>query len=118
MEVKNALIIDDEIDICMLLKNFLKKKNSDVECSTSLKDGILKFNEVQPDLLILDHNLPDGRGIDYISKFKEQHREKNSFKIIVMSAMSNLKDMALANGADFFIEKPISFSRLNDILKK
>ena len=114
-ELNNALIIDDEIDICMLLKNFLIKKSREVMYSTTLKEGLEKFREANPDLLILDHNLPDGHGIDYISKFKESHRGNNVF-IIVISAMSNLRNKALENGADLFMEKPISFSKLNEAL--
>ena len=113
MKIKSALIIDDEIDICLLLKNYLKKKCDNVSYSTALKDGFLKFQESSPDLLILDHNLPDGFGIDNIQKFK---KENSSLFIIVISAMSNLKTKALENGADVFMEKPISFNKLNDLL--
>lgn len=114
MRVRTALIIDDELDICLLLKNYLKKKNAQVSYATSLKDGFLKFKEINPDFLILDHNLPDGHGIENIAKFK---KENSSLFIIVISAMSNLKTIALEKGADFFMEKPISFVKLNELLE-
>lgn len=114
MKIFSALIIEDEPDICLLLTNFLKKKNVQVSFSTSLKDGMLKFKELNPDLLILDHNLPDGFGIDSISSFK---RENNSLFIIVISALSTLKATAINKGADFFLEKPISFCKLNELVE-
>ena len=114
-EINNALIIDDEIDICMLLKNFLRKKSREVSYSTTLSEGLKKFQASQPELLILDHNLPDGHGIDHIRKFKELSGLSKVY-IIVISAMSNMRSKALENGADLFMEKPISFSKLNDAL--
>ncbi|MEO5570440.1 MAG: response regulator [Bacteroidia bacterium] len=113
MKINSALIIDDEQDICLLLKNFLKKKTDQVSYSTTLKEGFSKFKQLNPDLLILDHNLPDGHGIDNIKKFK---KENKSLFIVVISAMSNLKSSALEKGADYFLEKPISFSKLNELL--
>ncbi|HKR04459.1 MAG TPA: response regulator [Bacteroidia bacterium] len=114
MKIKSALIIDDEVDICLLIKNFFIKKHTRVSFSTTLKEGLSKFKEINPDLLILDHNLPDGHGIENLSNFK---KENNSLFIIVISAMSNLKNKALENGADFFMEKPISFIKLNDLIE-
>jgi DNA-binding response OmpR family regulator len=113
MKIASALIIDDELDICLLLKNFLEKKTERVFYSESLKEGFLKFKELHPDLLILDNNLPDGQGIESIKKFK---KENKGLFIVVISAMSNLRSSALAKGADYFLEKPISFRKLNELL--
>lgn len=115
MVVENALIIEDEVDICLLLANFLKKKNKHVSVSNSLIGGLSKCREMEPDLLILDHNLPDGYGIEKISEFRKLN---SSICIIIISAMSHLKSRALENGADYFIEKPISFKKLNEIIDK
>jgi DNA-binding response OmpR family regulator len=113
MNAQSILIIDDEKELCILLENFLAKKSRAIDYSNSLEKGIQKFKTMNPDLLILDHNLPDGNGIDNISIFKKLN---NSLRIIIISAMSNLKNEALEKGADFFIEKPISFSQLKNIL--
>lgn len=113
MKLNNALIIDDEMDICMLLANFLKKKSRHVSYSNSLNAGLDKCREEAPDLLILDHNLPDGYGIEKIPEFR---KIKRPICIVVISAMSHLKNKAMENGADYFIEKPISFKKLDDII--
>lgn len=113
MSVDTALIIDDEIELCILVENFLTKKNKQATFSTNLKDGVEKFKKLRPNLLILDHNLPDGYGIENISVFKALN---NALQVIIISAMSHLKEEALQKGADYFLEKPISFSALNKIL--
>ena len=108
-----ALIIDDEEDICILLSSFLRKKNIDTHYSHSLKEGLEKLTDLKPTLLFLDNNLPDGSGIDSIPLIRNMSRR---LKIIVISAMTNLKEKAFANSADAFIDKPISFeSVLNQI---
>ncbi|MCW3103785.1 MAG: response regulator [Bacteroidetes bacterium] len=113
MNARNILIIDDEKELCELLENFLAKKAKSIDYSNSLENGVAKFKLMNPDLLILDHNLPDGNGIDNISLFKKLN---TSLRIIIISAMSNLRGEAMEKGADFFIEKPISFSQLKNIL--
>src|SRR4051812_3535389 len=106
MKVHNILVIDDEQEVCILLENFLKRKNQNVTTSTSLKEGLEKSKIINPDLLILDHNMPDGYGIDSIGEFKKMNA---SLRVVIISAMSNLKHEALDKGADYFLEKPISF---------
>jgi DNA-binding response OmpR family regulator len=113
MSSRNILIIDDEIEVCFLLESFLGRKNPQVAYSTTLKEGFEKCREIKPNLLILDNNITDGYGIDNISEFRKLNE---SICIIVISAMSNLKEEALEKGADFFLEKPISFSALDQIL--
>ena len=113
MNAQSVLIIDDEKELCLLLENFLAKKTRAIDFSNDLESGVEKFKKMKPDLLILDHNLPDGNGIDNISLFKNLN---SSIRIIIISAMSNLKTEALEKGADYFIEKPISFSQLKSIL--
>ncbi len=51
------LIIDDEQDYCMLMKNFLSTKGYDVTVSYSLKEGLELLYETKPAILILDNNL-------------------------------------------------------------
>jgi DNA-binding response OmpR family regulator len=113
MSRQSILIVDDEREVCLLLENYLTRKNKEVAYSTTLKEGFEKFREVNPSLLILDHNMPDGYGIDNISKFRELN---SSLRVIVISAMSNLKQEALDKGADYFLEKPLKLSTLNDII--
>ena len=113
MNIKHILIIDDETEVCTLLESYLSRRDKKTCSSTSLREGLEKFKQSVPDLLILDHNLPDGFGIENISTFKSLNP---SLTIIIISAMSNLKNEALQKGADYFIEKPISFSALSNIL--
>ncbi|MES2590584.1 MAG: response regulator [Bacteroidota bacterium] len=114
MDIRTILIIDDEIEVCLLLHKHLTKKNKNVAFATNLKDGIEKFEKMKPDLLILDNNLSKNScGIANIPTFKSINY---SSTIIIISAMHNLKKEALTMGADYFLEKPISFQTFQSIL--
>src|SRR5687767_745848 len=62
MSGKKVLIIDDEIDLCILLKNYLTKQDFEVVVSHKLADGLKEALDFSPDIIILDNNLPDSQG--------------------------------------------------------
>jgi DNA-binding response OmpR family regulator len=62
MSGKKVLIIDDEIDLCILLKNFLTKRHFEVMVSHKLSDGLEEALIFAPDIIFLDNNLPDSQG--------------------------------------------------------
>jgi DNA-binding response OmpR family regulator len=115
MKKESILIVDDEPEVCVLLGHYLERRDKKVMSSSTLHDALNKFEKLKPHLLILDHNMPDGFGIDTISKFKQLNATS---KVVIISAMSNLREKALENGADHFLEKPISFSSLNEIISE
>jgi len=62
MGKKKVLIIDDEVDFCLLMRFYLSKKNCEVSISHTLREGLgCVYNNV-PDIIFLDNNLPDGLG--------------------------------------------------------
>lgn len=113
MKVKNdcALVIDDEQDICMLLRSFLLRSFKRVETAHTLEGGYALAEKMHPDVIFLDNNLPDGMGILRIPDFK-----KTCKKIIIISAMSNLDAQAYSSGASAFITKPISFRDIQEVI--
>ncbi len=108
--MKRVLIVDDEVDLCLLIKNYLSKKNYEVYTAHTLSDGFRKLELLSPDVLLLDNNLPDGMG------WKEAetiHKKFPDLKLTLISAYQTPKDFT-ANMGDLVtvLEKPIS---LNDI---
>ena len=107
MSHSKALIIDDEADICFLLGNVLKQKNYEVVNSNTLKEGRNKLQELKPELLFLDINLPDGSSLGSIKGIRKDFPD---LKIVVMSAHDGNaeKKTAIQSGANFFLSKPLS----------
>ena len=73
MSKKKILIIDDEADFCMLLKSYFSGKQYEVYYSYSLDTGMKLLEEVRPDILFLDNNLPDGSGWNTAEQIMEKH---------------------------------------------
>ncbi|MBB3839902.1 DNA-binding response OmpR family regulator [Runella defluvii] len=110
---ERALIIDDELDTCLLLGMFLKKYGIVSMRAHSLADGLAKLTAEAPQLIFLDNNLPDGTGIDYIAQVRQQMPQA---KLVMMTAMSALREQALALGADGFVEKPLDVKKIASVL--
>lgn len=84
-----VLIVDDEMDICLLLKSLLKTKELNSSFVQTLNEAEVKFEETKPCILFLDMNLPDGNGIQRIETFKNKSPHTN---IIMMSAYDTAED--------------------------
>lgn len=115
------LLIDDDVQLCHILKNKFDKENIDsVICHTG-KDGISKALSVKFDIIILDCMLPDMSGIDILKKFLF---DKISVPVIMLTALGTLQDKlnGLGNGADDYIVKPFEFdelmARIHSVLRR
>lgn len=107
------LIIDDEKDLCVMLKSFLERQSYITEFAHTIKDGLSLAATFQPNLVFLDNNLPDGFGINHIGAIKSTAK---GTKIVVISAMTPSRDESIKNGVNAFIEKPINMAKIKSIL--
>ena len=111
----NALIIDDEIDICYLLSSILKKNNFKTAFVNKLDDAEFALKRDIPSVVFLDNHLPDGRGMDFIEFIKCNFPKS---KVVMISAHDSFldKQKALKNGADLFLAKPFSVDIINNAI--
>ncbi len=103
----NALIIDDEIDICYLLKSILRYKNIEADYVTSLQEAHRVLQGTDPQIIFLDNHLSDGLGVQNIRRIKKSHPDS---VIIMITAHDTATDRQLAyqEGVDYFISKPFT----------
>ncbi len=104
------LIIDDEQDICFLLKRQLRVNQYIVQDASNLTEGYIKFKEFEPDVLILDINLPDGNGAENAYKFKELY--KNASIILISADNDQLNNKFTNYNANAFLKKPFTIDQL------
>src|SRR2546423_9347528 len=110
-----VLIVDDEHDICFLLGRMFRKQNYIVAIANTLTDGLAQLIEIKPSILFIDVHLPDGSSLDVLKNIRKEHPH---VKIVVMSANDGASEQKLAidNGADLFISKPINKEVINQTL--
>lgn len=107
--IKNSkiLIVDDEVELLNLLKMVLTKEGfENIYTAQNGKDAIDLFENINPDLAILDVMLPDMEGYDICKII----RKTSNIPILFLSAKGEELDrvMGLAIGADDYITKPFS----------
>jgi len=112
---KKILVIEDEGEIGLLLNIILNEKDFELDYVKDLSSADEYLQKEQPSVIILDNKLPDGFGVDFISYIKKKYAD---IKIIMISGFASAKDVALANGADMFFEKPFTKDELNMSLNK
>jgi DNA-binding response OmpR family regulator len=100
------LIIEDEIELTRVLRSYLEQANFQVETATQGDSGLSLWSQKQPDLVILDLNLP---GMDGLDVAREIHRKADT-PIIMVTARVEETDrlIGLELGADDYITKPFS----------
>lgn len=100
-------IVEDDESISSLLKEYITKYGFDVRVANDFEDIMEAFNEFNPDLVLLDVNLPKYDGFYWCRKI----RQKSKVPIIFISARDSGMDqvMALESGGDDYITKPFYY---------
>lgn len=112
MNAKKVLIIDDETDLCILLKNFLIKQHYEVVVSHKLSDGLREALDFSPDIIFLDNNLPDSQGWTKAEWFLRELPMTNIFLISAYKFMPSFPD----NPRLTIIEKPLSLKTIEQLI--
>jgi two-component system, OmpR family, response regulator len=112
VQPKKVLIIEDEGDICLLLNILLAGKNIDLDHVKNITSAREYLDGQQPDLVMLDNKLPDGLGIDFIGHIRNKYPD---IKILMISGYhsAEIRDIAIENGADEFLEKPFTKEQIS-----
>lgn len=113
--IAEALIIDDDVDTCVLLNRILKEKNIKTLYVNSLADAKRIFETYQPLLIFLDNNLPDGFGLEFIPVVRERFPKVH---IIMITAhdIDITRKTAMKHGVFFFIPKPFKSDEIHNVI--
>ncbi|MFV8827794.1 response regulator transcription factor [Alkalihalobacterium sp. APHAB7] len=111
MKKWKVLIIEDDANICELISLYIEKQGHIAILSTDGEDGLSKFYDEQPDIIILDIMLPK---LDGWQVCKDIRRENSTIPIIMLTGMGESYDKirGLDLGADDYIVKPFDPNEL------
>ena len=112
-EKSRILILEDDRHIGLALQIRLRASGYDVELASSVFEATKQIEQFEPNAALLDYNLPDGNGIDFIQALRALDDGRNII-IVIMTASRQvgLRELALDSGADFVLEKPFDSSAL------
>ncbi len=113
----NAMIVEDEEDLCLLLSLVLIQKNLNPSCAYTIAEAKKNIEKINPSVLFLDNRLPDGFGIDFITVVKHDFP---ATKIVMMTAHNSIQDIqsAMESGADYFISKPFNSAIIKNTIDR
>ncbi len=120
MANEKILIVDDDINICELLRLYLEKEGFETDVVTNGLQAVEKFNSIAPDLVLLDIMLP---GLDGWQICREI-RKTSQTPIIMLTAKGETFDkvLGLELGADDYITKPFEtkevMARIKAVLRR
>ena len=120
MANETIMIVDDDVNICKLLRLYLEKEKYETVIINDGLDAVNAFAEIKPDLILLDVMLPGLDGWQVCRKI----RNTSNVPIVMLSAKGETFDkvLGLELGADDYIVKPFEtkevLARIKAVLRR
>jgi DNA-binding response OmpR family regulator len=110
MAPAKILVVDDDPAIRNLIHRFLTKQDYQMESAEDGKSAMIAFEQFNPDLVILDINLPDANGYTLCKEMQG----RTSVFVLLLTSRTDEGDVirGFAQGADDYITKPFSLGEL------
>jgi two-component system, LytTR family, response regulator len=111
-----TVIIDDEPDAVDFISSIIGEYCPNLEVcgkAHNVKDGLTLINEIKPDLVFLDVEMPNGTGFDLLTHFPEK-----DFDVIFITAFNHYAIKAIKFSAVDYILKPININEFIESVNK
>lgn len=120
MSLEKILVVDDDKNICELLRLYLEKEGYSVIMCHDGQEAVVKFNALNPDMILLDIMMPSLDGWQVCREI----RKKSNVPIIMLTAKGETFDkvLGLELGADDYVVKPFDtkevVARIKAVLRR
>ncbi len=111
----DVLIIDDDVSVLAGLSRALRAESFSVRTASDPIEGVLRFAVSEPDIVLLDLNMPVEDGWDV---FEELSRMSPLVPVIIITARPGQFDLARTACVAALVEKPIDFPSLIDLMRR
>ncbi len=116
---KKILIVDDDLDLCHIIRTFLDRLGYDTALAVNGREAVDLAISQLPDLILMDIMLPVMDGLQATRMIRE-HPDTHSTPIVAMTARVTMDDKrsCFRNGCDDFIAKPFTVKELIFCIEK
>lgn len=117
--MKTIWIVDDDEDMIRAVQLMVKLLDCETRLFYSARLAAQTLlNGEQPDLFILDINMPEVSGIDFL-EFLRHRKNTMNIPVVMLSteAADVMVDKAMALGADSYVTKPVAIEELENAMK-
>ena len=115
---KTVLVVEDDNDLLMIYKEILELNEFDVHTAVNGQEGVEKFKEVQPSLVIMDGDMPVLDGYEAFNQIKKLDSNANVVIVTGMAEYEKKNQEAIKRGLIKVITKPIGIDQLVDLAQK
>ncbi len=111
MEKIKVLLVEDESTLAMIIKDTLDGKEFEIHLAADGEEGISKYKEIQPDIIVSDVMMPS---MDGFSMIKEIRKMDNQIPVLFLSARSAANDVVegFELGGNDYLKKPFGMAEL------
>lgn len=111
-EKRTILLVDDEKDLLLLIKEELEEHNYNVLMALNGQEALDQISQNGvPDLILLDMNMPIMNGWTFSQKFADIYGRTSP--IVIMTAADDSQTRSMEIGADSYLGKPFDMETLN-----
>ena len=112
------LVVEDDEDLVTIYKEILELKNFEVHIAQNGQEGVEKFREVKPSLVIMDGDMPVLNGYEAFSQIKEIDKDANVVIVTGISEHESKNQDAIKRGLIKVISKPLGVNQLVELAEK
>jgi two-component system nitrogen regulation response regulator GlnG len=112
------LLVDDEEGFRYSFRRVFARDGNEVITAATAAEGRTLFREHQPDVIVLDLQLPDGSGLDVFETILAEGGPCRPVIFITAHGTASTALEAMKRGAFDYLLKPVDFERLDDILNR
>ena len=110
-------IIDDEPEVCEVLRSFLETEGHTVQTATTTEDVIDRVQQDLPDLILLDVVMPEKNGLEILPQLKKV--SPGSYVVIITGLDDyRIADLFYEAGVNGFLIKPIRLAELRQAIQR
>lgn len=114
---KKVLVIDDTEAIRTFLRISLHAHGAEVFEAANGREGLKMYEEIQPDLVVLDLGLPDRDGLEVLADIKKKaNGSPGSVVVLTVRKDQPVISRAYALGADAYMTKPFLMEDLLEVI--
>ena len=115
---KAVLVVEDDLDLIGIYKEILELHDYDVYTALNGKEGVEKFKQIKPSLVIMDAEMPILDGYQAFKQIKEIDKNANVVIVTGFSEFEPKSQEAIKLGLIKVISKPLGVDELLTLAKK
>ncbi len=115
---RTILVVEDDMDLIGIYKEILELHKFDVQTALNGEEGVEKFKQTKPSLVIMDGDMPVLNGYEAFKQIKEIDKNANVVMVTRFTEFEQKSQEAVKLGLIKVISKPLGVDELLNLAKK